>query len=79
MERCRALIEEFSEDIKMTFGLDKCAVLYVKAGKQIYSSEVKTFQSLSEKKVINIWELSKETKSCISMQKIMRKKNSLNV
>ena len=35
MERCRALIEQFSDDIKMSFGLYKCAVLHVKAGKQI--------------------------------------------
>jgi hypothetical protein len=30
MERCRVLIKEFSDDIKMTFGLDKCAIIHMK-------------------------------------------------
>ena len=33
MERCRALIKEFSDDIAMTFGLDKCAGVHMKKGK----------------------------------------------
>ena len=32
MERCRALIEEFSTDIAMTSGLEKCAVIHMKKG-----------------------------------------------
>ena len=32
MERCRALIEEFSADIAMKFGLEKCAVIHMKKG-----------------------------------------------
>ena len=46
MERSRALIEEFSDDIKMSFGLEKCAVLHIKSGKQIYSPEVKNIPIL---------------------------------
>ena len=41
MERSRALIEEFSDDISMSFGLDKCAVVHLKAGKISNSPEVK--------------------------------------
>ena len=40
MERCRALISEFSDDIMMTFGLDKCAVVHMKKGKICNSPEV---------------------------------------
>ena len=46
MERSRALIEEFSDDIKMSFGLEKCAVLHIKKGKQIYSPEVQNIPIL---------------------------------
>ena len=35
MERCRALIEEFSADIAMTFGLQKCAIIHMKKGKVV--------------------------------------------
>ena len=33
MERCRALIQMFSKDIKMEFGLSKCAVIHIEKGK----------------------------------------------
>jgi hypothetical protein len=47
MERCRALIAEFSDDIKMTFALEKCAVLNIKAGKLIDSPDVADIPILS--------------------------------
>ena len=33
LEKCCALIKEFSADISMTFGLDKCAVINIKKEK----------------------------------------------
>ena len=33
MERCRTVIKEFSDDINMSFGLDKCAVIHLTRGK----------------------------------------------
>ena len=33
MERCRKTIKEFSDDINMSFGLDKCAVIHLTRGK----------------------------------------------
>jgi len=33
MERCKAVVEEFSKDIKMDFGINKCAVIHVKKDK----------------------------------------------
>jgi hypothetical protein len=41
MERCKALIQEFSNDIQMEFGLDKCAVVHIKKGEVIDSPVVK--------------------------------------
>ena len=37
MERCRALIEMFSKDIQMEFGLSKCAVIHIEKGQIIDS------------------------------------------
>ena len=47
MERCRALIEMFSKDIKMEFGLDKCAVIHMERGKIVDSPCVKEIPLLS--------------------------------
>ena len=33
MKRCKKLVKEFSNDIGMEFGFDKCAALYLKKGK----------------------------------------------
>ena len=33
MERCKAVIQEFSNNIMMKFGLEKCAVIRMKRGK----------------------------------------------
>ena len=33
LERCEKLIKQFSDDIGMSFGLDRCAVLTIKRGK----------------------------------------------
>ena len=41
MERSRILIKEFSDDIKMSFGLEKCAVIHMMNGKIEYSPETK--------------------------------------
>ena len=41
MERYRALIEEFSDNIAMSFGLDKCTVVHTRKGKLCDSPEVK--------------------------------------
>ena len=48
MERSRALIKGFSDDIKMEFGLEKCAVVHMKAGKIIQSTEVRDIPTLTE-------------------------------
>ena len=48
MERCRALIQEFSDDIKMTFGLDKCAVIHMKKGKIVHSPSVQAIPLLTK-------------------------------
>ena len=40
MERCHALIDEFSTDIAMPFGINKCAVVHMKNGKVDYSKDV---------------------------------------
>ena len=37
MERCKAVVVEFSKDIKMGFGINKCAVIHVKKGQIIDS------------------------------------------
>ena len=34
MERSRALIKGFSDNITMDFGLEKCAVIHMNAGKK---------------------------------------------
>ena len=33
MENCKTIIQEFSNDIGMSFGLEKCAVIHIKKGK----------------------------------------------
>eukprot|EP00957_Ditylum_brightwellii_P020417 1539519-Ditylum_brightwellii.AAC.1 len=35
MERCMALVKQFSDDIGMLFGLDKCAILTIVKGKPV--------------------------------------------
>lgn len=40
MEQCRALVKEFSDDIKMSFGIEKCAVIHLKRGNVNNSPEV---------------------------------------
>ena len=47
MERCKALIQEFSNDITMEFGLDKCAVIHMKKGKVVDSPIVKSIPLLT--------------------------------
>ena len=47
MEKCRALIHMFSEDIRMEFGLDKCATIHIKHGKIENSECVKNIPLLS--------------------------------
>ena len=47
MERCRRLISQFSEDIKMEFGLDKCAVIHIVKGNISDSTIVKGLPLLS--------------------------------
>ena len=47
MERCRRLISQFSEDIKMEFGLDKCAVIHIVKGNISDSTIVKGIPLLS--------------------------------
>ena len=47
MERCKALIQEFSNDITMEFGLDKCAVIHMKKGKVVNSPSVKSIPLLT--------------------------------
>ena len=47
MERSRKLIAQFSEDIKMDFGLDKCAVVHIKKGDLINSPIVREIPLLS--------------------------------
>ena len=37
MERCKTVIQEFSNDIMMEFGLDKCAVIHMKKGEVVNS------------------------------------------
>ena len=48
MERCKALIEEFSSDIKMSFGIDKCAVIHLKRGKTCNSPKTKEIPTLGD-------------------------------
>ena len=40
MEKCRALIKMFSDDIKMEFGLSKCAVIHINKGTIVNSPDV---------------------------------------
>ena len=47
MEKCRTFIQIFSEDIRMEFGLNKCAVIHVKHGKVENSACVKAIPLLS--------------------------------
>jgi len=47
MERCRKLISQFSDDIKMEFGLDKCAVIHIVKGEIINSPIVEGIPLLS--------------------------------
>ena len=48
MERCRALIQEFSTDIAMTFGLEKCAAIHMKKGKIENSPKVEGIPLLED-------------------------------
>ena len=48
MERCRALVKEFSDDIKMSFGLDKCAVIHIVKGEVNNLPEIQEIPILDE-------------------------------
>ena len=39
MERCKAMIQEFSNDITMEFGLEKCAVIHMRKG-EVFDSPI---------------------------------------
>eukprot|EP00957_Ditylum_brightwellii_P206342 15347932-Ditylum_brightwellii.AAC.1 len=56
MERCMALACQLSDDIGMTFGLSKCAVLSVCKGEVIPSEILPGIPNLMEKKGISILE-----------------------
>ena len=51
MERCRRLISQFSDDIKMEFGLDKCAVIHIIKGEISNTSIVKGIPLLSSEDI----------------------------
>ena len=48
MKRCRALIEEISNNITMVFELEKCAVVHMKLGKLDSSPEVQRISILQD-------------------------------
>ena len=50
MERCKAMIQEFSNDITMEFGLEKCAVIHMKRGEVINSPIVASIPILTGEK-----------------------------
>ena len=47
MEQGRALIKEFSDDIQMSFGQDKCTVIHMKRGKVSESTETREIPLLT--------------------------------
>ena len=76
MEKCRALIEEFSSDIKMSFGLDKCAVIHLKKVKQATHLKPKESQSSEKKRATNILGLRKAAQSNTLKLLTQRKRNT---
>eukprot|EP00957_Ditylum_brightwellii_P037615 2844666-Ditylum_brightwellii.AAC.1 len=50
MERCMALVKQFSNDIKMSFGLDECAILTIVNGKPVETTILDDFPCLPHDK-----------------------------
>ena len=71
MERCRALIDEFSTDIAMTFGLEKCAVVHMKKGQMKNSPTVEEIPILEQ-------EESYKYLGILQNEKIMHDKSKVN-
>eukprot|EP00957_Ditylum_brightwellii_P182539 13905092-Ditylum_brightwellii.AAC.1 len=46
MERCMALVKRFSNDIGMSFRLDKCAILTIVNGKHVETTILDDFPQL---------------------------------
>ena len=44
--RCKELVKRFNNDIKIDFGLDKCAVLYIEKGSVVDSPLLEDIPSL---------------------------------
>ena len=61
MTRCKQLIKQFSEDIKMSFGIEKCAVMHIEKGKVIDSpllSDIPTLDIEDSYKYLGVVEAS---------------------
>eukprot|EP00957_Ditylum_brightwellii_P108897 8307415-Ditylum_brightwellii.AAC.1 len=50
MERCMALVKRFSDDIGMSFGLNKCAILTIVKGKPVETTILDDFPRLPHDK-----------------------------
>ena len=77
MERCKTMIQEFSRDIKMEFGLEKCAVIHMKQKKIVDSPIVDDIPVMTAEDTYNTLELYKPTKSYMKKRKKKQRKNIL--
>ena len=75
MERSRALIKEFRDDIKMEFKLEKCAVIQMKVGKIVQSTKVRGIPTLTEEESYKYLGILEHDKILHEKAKIKAKKS----
>ena len=77
MERCKTLIQEFSKDIMMEFGLKKCAVIHMKQGKIADSPIVDDIPTMTAEDTYKYLGIVQANQSYMKKRKKQQRKNIL--